>query len=489
MRLTKIRNLFITLLLLNSCAKVSQDEMATLMPQIDLEPIAHGATAHSFFEEGGWPTEEWWEMFSDPQLNQIVQRALENSPTLQKAFAKVDEVEQEAKKERSHLFPKLGLNYDENWDYFSKNGFIRSFFPTAPGFPIPPTVNAIDLSLNFSYEFDFFGKNRKQFQSALGSARAERAEAQMAKLVLTTHVVQTYIELQMKIAQVQLIKQRLEKRRALYTLATLRSEKGLDPQIPVLEREQSIYQIEQSLIKMEKEVILDRHMLNLLAGCGPGERLISEEMTALFSTPFPLPTELSTNLLARRPDLTAQIWRVEAAAKAIGAAKADFYPRVNLLAFAGFEGLAFNQLFQFSSKQGGLEPALYLPIFTGGKLTATLKGKVAAFNEATHRYNELLLHAAKEVADGIATLQASHEITQTQSKSVDSAASQLALQNSRYKNAVNNFIAVIEKEERLLQERYLLVGFERDYLLSTVKLIKALGGGYTAPLPSPRGGG
>ncbi|MES2122034.1 MAG: TolC family protein, partial [Chlamydiota bacterium] len=269
-----------------ACTHVSKDEMAQVLPPVELDDSTSKALAHDFFAEGGWPTENWWEMFGDPQLNAIVELALSDNPTLKKAMEKIQMAEQEAKKERSLLFPKLGFDYDENWDYFSKNGFIRSFFPSAPGFPIPATANIIDLSLNFNYEFDFFGRNRHLFAAAIGKARAQRAEAEMARLVIATLVAQTYIELQTKLAQQRVLKEHVESRASLYRLTDLRSQKGLDPQTPVLMREQNIYEIEQSLILTEKEVALDRHLLGVLVGSSPDKPLAVEPMTALFDRPF-----------------------------------------------------------------------------------------------------------------------------------------------------------------------------------------------------------
>ena len=113
-------------------------------------------------------------MFSDPQLNDLIARALIESPTLSRAQALVAEAEQEARKEKSALFPRLDFDYLEQWQYFSKNGFDRSFFPTPPGSPpIPATDNQIDLSLYFNYEIDFFGKT-KIFSKQLSEKRAQK---------------------------------------------------------------------------------------------------------------------------------------------------------------------------------------------------------------------------------------------------------------------------------------------------------------------------
>ncbi|MBS0621144.1 MAG: efflux transporter outer membrane subunit [Verrucomicrobia bacterium] len=477
----KIQPLFICFLLLGGCARVPNSDLAKIAPPATVE--IEEVLSHEFIQEGGWPTDAWWEMFDDPQLSALMARALEESPTLKKAQAKVEEANQEAKRVRSRLFPHMNGDYLEQWQYFSKNGFIRSFFPTLPTMPVPATVNDINLTLNFSYEFDFFGKNRNLFQAALGMMRAQRAESKQAILILTTLIAQTYIELQMRLQLARVLEDRLEQRKALYELTNARQENALDPSIPVLESEQNVYQVRQALITMQREIAIDRHLLNFLVGASPSEDLGLVAKGVFFERQVPLPTDLSSDLLARRPDLMAQIWRVEAAAKEIGAAKADFYPRINLVAFGGLESISFRNLFNFSSKQGALDPAIHLPIFTGGKLRANLRGKVAVFNEAVYRYNELLLHSAQEVADSLSTLTASYHNLQEQISHLQASERQLDLQFARYENGVSNFLHVLNTEENFLIQRFALIGYERDYLLSLIQLVKSLGGGYVASIP------
>ena len=479
-----IKTIGLFILILSGCAKVSDRDMAKISGPIEIKNSTEAALSQNFFENGEWPTEQWWEMFEDSQLNELIELALKESPTLQKVLAKVEEAEAKAKKERAALFPYLGIEYLEQWNYFSKNGFDRSFFPTLPGSPpIPATDNQIDLTLNFNYEIDFFGKNRNLYKASLNKARAERAEAKQATLMLTTLIVQTYIELQTKFLKREILQKRCKDHEHLFELSTSRNVFGIDPAIPTLEREKNIYEIEESLLNIDKEIILDRHMLNALIGVGPDQMLVSKPMQVIFERPFSIPADLSSDLLARRPDLMAQIWHVEAAAAEIGAAKADFYPSVNLMAFAGLESLSFNQLLSWSSREGGLIPALHLPIFTGGKLKANLKNKVAAFNEETYRYNELLLNAAREVADQITILIATFDILSRQINILETVQEQVQLQYSRYKQGINNFLTVLDKEDDLYFQSLKLFSDERDYLLAVLKLVKALGGGYHSYSP------
>jgi len=472
------KNIFLWLLCLASCARVPQSDLAQQFEPVTLTASRQAALEREFFEEGGWPTEQWWEMFGDPQLNHLIALGLEKSPTLQLALAKVAAAEAEARVVKSALFPTLGADYEEQWQYFSKNGFVRSFYPTVPPVIPPPAANQLDLTLNFNYEIDFFGRNRNLFLAALGKSRAECAESKQAALIVTTLIAQVYIELQMKLAQQEVVQERLDQRKELLALTLERGVHGLDPLMPVLQKQQSLYEVEQTLLELEKQIALDRHMLCALVGLGPDTDITPQPMSALFERPIALPLDLSSDLLARRPDVAAQIWKVEAAAKEIGAAQSDFYPRVNLMAFGGLESLAFNKLLNFGSKQGGLVPAIHLPLFTGGRLTANLKHKVALFNEETHRYNQLVLTAAREVADQIAILSATFDTLSYQIASLEVADAQLELEASRHQRGIQNFLSVLEREENVFAQRYLLYGYERDYLLAVLKMIKALGGGY-----------
>lgn len=472
--------LLAALLGLCGCASVPDHDLAQISSTPSLQQAAETALAGQDFVVGKWPSEKWWESFNDPQLNELIETALQESPNLKQAEAKVQFAEQMAKKQRSSLFPKLDMKYDEQWQYFSKNGFVRSFYPITPGINVPATVNQIDLTLNFSYEFDFWGKNRKRFQAALGEMRTSAAEKAQAKLVLTTYIAQTYFQLQANLAAMSILKEWLEKRSNLYELSLSRLVWGIDADFPVLDSEKNVYLIEQMLIAMEREIAFNQNQIKMLIGQGPDSPDLRLPLFASFDQPFALPANLSIDLLARRPDLQAQIWRVESAAKEIGVAKADFYPNVNLSAFAGLESLAFKDFFNWSSHMGGLEPAIHLPIFTGGRLRANLRSKIASYNEAVFAYNDLLLHAAKDVADQLVLLRTKFQELDMQLSTLDVATDQYRLKQLQYEKGISNFLNVLTMEEEVLNQRLSTVNLRRDYLLAVLKVIKAFGGGYEA---------
>ena len=474
---SKIAIISICIISLYGCVSVPKHDLAPLSEPISLKTITDQAVSDPLFTTGEWPVSEWWKSFGDPLLNDLIQRALQDNSSLKKAQAQVELAVQLANKQRSSLLPRLDLEYQEQWEYFSKNGFVRSFYPSIPGITVPATANQIDLTLNFSYEFDFWGKNKKKLQAALGEIQTAAAERAQSELIVTTYLAQTYFQLQSHLEQQKVLKQIFDQRLDLYTLSTSRMESGVDPLFPVLGAEKNISFIEQLLVAIDKEIQLDRYLIQMLIGQGPDT---APEMhpTARIAVPFSLPQNLSLDLLARRPDLQAQIWRVKSASKEIGVAKTEFYPNINLCAFAGLESLAFSDLFSGSSHQGALQPALHLPIFTAGKLRANLRSKVAFYNEMVFAYNDQLLHAVNDVANQIVLLRAKSQELAMQTTAVEIITQQYDLKALCFEKGIGNALDLLTLEEDVLNQRLALVYLQRDYLLATLQLIKALGGGY-----------
>lgn len=469
---------FITALLFAGCARVPDEDLAHTIDAPSLLMSESQARGELFFEQGDWPDEKWWTMFGDPQLNRLIEKALTDNYSLKKVHAQVEYSQQFAKSQRSRLFPQLSGDYTEQWQYLSKYGFDRDFFPVPKGtLNIPHTINLIDLTLNFFYEFDFWGKNRSLFRAALGQAMAEAAEEKQAQLISAVMVAQVYFSLQAKLSQKEILQEKLNEKKQRLALTSARNTAGLDDEISLFGAKDQLHHVKQAIIFLEEGIALDKHMLKYLVGIGPDDLLLDTLPQARFDRPFPLPQNISSDLLARRPDLMAQVWRVEAAAQEIGAAKADFYPNVNLSAFAGLESLAFSNLFR-DSKTGALNPAIHLPIFTGGRLQANLHSKVAAFNEAVYTYNDMVLMAAKEVADQIVSVQAVIEGYQQKFTSVQDVSSQYDLQFARYMGGIDNLFTVLNKQETVLEQRLLLIGMYLDHLSSILNLIKKLGGGF-----------
>lgn len=438
----------------------------------------------SFFSEGNWPSENWWEVFHSQELNQLIAEALGKNPTIQSIEKKVESAKQSAKVVRSKLFPLLFFDATETWEYLSKNGLYRALNPT-----VPLNANLVDLTLSFTYEFDFWGKNRNLFQASLGLTKAEEAEAAQVKLLTTTAVAQAYFALKTNLIRKKLFQELYRIRRQIFDLQNLLQDKALLSMLEPLLSEENLLESEKLLAAIQEEVQTDQHLLNILLGQGPDSPLYLGDELESVPLAITIPENLSLDLLSRRPDLMAQIWRVEALAHEVGAAKADFFPNVNLTAFAGAESIFYRLLFKSSSKTGGLEPAIHLPIFTAGEIRANLRAKKAQFDQAVFAYNQMLLNSAAEVADLLVLLQAVFEQKEEQEQIVLTAAARYELTEMRQKSGLDNSLAQLYREEELILKELDDASLLYSQYLSIVRLMKALGGGYQSayavPLKAP----
>lgn len=468
------KNALIMALLFYGCAPPAQRELAERIPSV---PIADCQT---MVEQISWPPADFWKMLDDPQLDQLIELALQENPTLQQAAAKIEWGKQLARQQKATLLPHLHLNADENWQHFSKNGFVRSFYPPSPDIIVPAGTNQLDLTLNFEYEFDFWGKNRKKLQAALGVVKTLIAEEAEAQLSIATYLTEVYIELQASLAEQKLLESTRQTCAQRDQLNHRRASAGVDSAFPQFATEQQLYLIDQLLAIKQQEITLARHLIGVLIGKGPqgGDSILFQEDAYCWTERLAVPLALAIDLVAQRPDLQAQIWRIESASKEIGVARREFYPNINLCAFAGLESLAYADLLRSSSIMGGLVPALHLPLFTGGRLTANLRAKEAYYNEMVFAYNEQLLHAAQEVADQLTILQQKLKEIQWQDQKVNTAERSYRLEARCFESGIRTQLAVLSEEEALLSEQLTLIEKQKEYGLAAIGLIKALGGGY-----------
>ncbi len=471
---------FLVLVCLHSCISVSKQEVESSTQETPAftHALARAASS-STFTAGDWPSENWWEIFNDPQLAVYIKTALQDSPTLQQADAKVDVAKQYAKQKRSTLFPEIDFNSYSNWQHLSRNGFFRAFAPTIPG-----NVDDTWFTLNLTYDLDIFGRNRLRYYSALSLYHAQAAERADVRLSLSAAVSKSYFELQADLERRALLKKTAQRRRSLLNLHEARKAHGLDTEIELLQADQNLLEIEKTLSINQESIELDDHLLRVLMGHSPDSANILDVLHIPFDGKIALPSDLSVNLLSRRPDLMARIWQVESAAKEVGAARADFYPDINLTALLGFESVFFHRLFNWpSSRAGSLNPAITLPIFTGDRLQSNLRGKWAEFHQATSAYHDTLLTAAREVVDQLTTLQRLDDQLRIQQLTVDNLRSQSDLSFLRYVEGVAAYLEALEREELLYNVELELVDLKLMQREAFVNLIKGLGGGYHSTPP------
>jgi NodT family efflux transporter outer membrane factor (OMF) lipoprotein len=231
----------------------------------------------------------------------------------------------------------------------------------------------------------------------------------------------------------------------------------------------------------QANIDLARNQLADLVGAGPdrGQDLKRPQLDA--PQDLTLPTVLPSELLGRRPDIVAARAQVESATQGVKAAEAAFYPDVNLAAFAGFQSFGLGQLFDASDRILGAGPALSLPIFNRGALEGQLYGRQAQVDLSVAQYNQTLLDAVREVADVVANWRALERETTQQKEALDDAQRSYDLTSERYRAGLDNYLSVLSSQNQVLLAQGLKAELQARRLTFSVELVRALGGGYTAP--------
>lgn len=466
--------LLLPLCLFAGCVKLPPDPACCLLDTAPpLDETVQKALESGVFVTGEFPKESWWEMFCDPILNDLICHALSCSPTLQKVEQRVEAAIEEAQIARSRLFPTIGAGVAIHWRYMGKNDFFRGFDPA-----IPASVPEYLAHLDFQYEFDFWGKNRNYFYAAMGAAKEAQAEQCEAELILTTSVAAVYFELGALFQKLKVLEKEQKKVTRLFGLTQDRTQSALDSRFPLLDKEEHLFLMEKNILLTQEQIELTRHKLNRLIGEGPECEIELANILPHCSHPFPLPCHLSSDLLSRRPDLMAHIFAVEQMAHLVGAAKTEFYPRIDLAALGGLDSVFFSKLFSGGSLSATVVPSLHLPLFTAGRIRANLQKQQAEFHEKIYAYNQRLLEAVQEVADQVVSLEKREALVKVQNRVVKNRIKEWKLLQLRYQHSLSNQMEVLRGQVLVLEEQLEEIqrGYERT--LAAIGLIKALGGGY-----------
>ncbi|WP_447918847.1 efflux transporter outer membrane subunit [Achromobacter aegrifaciens] len=421
-------------------------------------------------QDTAWPATQWWQRYGDPQLNALMDEALANSPSMSAAQARLAKANAAVGIARAPLLPRVDANYSLTREHLSKD----YIYPAPLGGSV---VSDNRLALDFSYELDFWGKNRSRLQSAVSQQAAAAADAQAARNLLAGATVRAYLNLQNAFAQRDVLNRVLAQRADVLSLTQGRYQAGLDTQVEVKQAESSLAAGKVELTQTDTTLAQLRNQVAALAGAGP-QRGQSLQPVALTAPAGGVPASVPLDLLGHRPDVTAAKWRAEAARHAIDSAKAEFYPNVNLAAFVGFQAMGTGNLLGADARMAGFGPAVTLPIFHGGELNANLAGRRADADLAVSDYNQTVLDAVHQVADALDGLRLldQEKAQQRQARDAIDAAYDLAVK--RYKAGMGNYITVLIAQTSVLTQARLDTDLRiRAYQLDA-SLANALGGGY-----------
>jgi NodT family efflux transporter outer membrane factor (OMF) lipoprotein len=439
----------------------------------DADRLASGATlAQAQLSAAAWPARDWWRRYSDPQLDALVEEALAASPGMRAAEARVRQAAAAAASAGAALAPQVNAAARSNRVEFSENSNVPK--PLAGSWKW-----SNEASLNVAYELDFWGKNQAVLDAALGRVKAAEVDTEAARLLLTVTLAQSYLRLSQLYAQRDLGEQVLQQRRHILALSAQRAASQIDSQADLKQAELAIPLAQADLAAVDEAIALVRAQLAALLGSGPDRGAAIARPQLRLARPAALPSMLPSALLARRPEVVAQRWRVESLRSDIDVAKAQFYPSINLNGLVGLQSLGFSHLLQGGSAIASAGAGFSLPIFDGGRLRANLASRNADYDVAVEAYNQTLIDALRDVVSQLVSIEWLEQRGKLQTQALLTAQQAYALSEQRYRAGLGNYLQVLAAQLQVLQQQRAQIDLDTRAFDLDMQLARALGGGYS----------
>jgi NodT family efflux transporter outer membrane factor (OMF) lipoprotein len=351
------------------------------------------------------------------------------------------------------------------------NGFPAEFVPHG-------YRDSARAALDFSYDLDLWGGKRAALRAAVGQARAAEVDSQAARLTLSAAVAEAYGDLAQGHADLDAAREALRIRQETLKLIDSRLASRLENRGALLRAQSGVATATAQVAAIDESVTLTRDRIAALLGEGPDRGLKIQRPEAASLRAFGLPADVRVALVGRRPDLTAARLRAEAAGQKIKAAKADFYPNIQLSAYFGLQSLGLDAFTKSGSDIGGIGPAVTLPIFDGGRLRAAYGAAGADYDSAVADYDQTLVKALREVADAAASSRSLSVRLDESRKALEASrqAHDIALQ--RYRGGLSNYLDVLTAEDALIADQRAVADLQARGFLLDIALTRALGGGF-----------
>ncbi|GAA5165880.1 efflux transporter outer membrane subunit [Viridibacterium curvum] len=429
-------------------------------------PTALGSTAR--LQSAALPGERWWQALGDPALDRLVDAALRDAPGITVAAMRLQRARIVIDAAEAAYGPGVTLNANPTQQRFSENHLTPK--------PLAGSVRTNNrLALDFAGEIDLWGKHKAAFDGAVAQEKVAAAELAATRLAISSAIVRAWGELDRITHQRSLVSKLLATRDTALDLQRLREKAGFEPGVERAQTEAAMAGLRSELRALEERALTQRHLLAALAGLNPadGETLPDPVLREL---PPGLPQALPAELLARRPEVVAARWRVEATSKDAAVTRAGFYPNINISGFIGFQALGLDKWIEFGSRAYQVGPVISLPIFDAGRLRATYGMKTADVDAAVAQYNQSLVDGLRDIVDSLTALQGSDAQLTEQQTVRDKALEAATLLARREQRGLINHLPVLNADLQVLGAERNLTDLAARRFDARVQLVRAVGG-------------
>jgi multidrug efflux system outer membrane protein len=419
-----------------------------------------------------FPKGAWWEIVRDEELNGYEQQLLKANQSLAAARNRLDQARSLARVASAGLFPTLSSDPNASRNRYSGNRPES----TAPDVPLTQGLYQIPFAL--TYEVDLFGRARKTLQAANASLQGTAADLQNVQLVLTAELAADYFSVRELDSEYQVVEESVKIQREGLVLVNHRHEGGIASGLDLAQQQTLLDSTVTQLYLLQQQRAQFEDAIAVLTGNSAST--FSVRNAPLLAAPPPVPLGIPSDLLERRPDVATAERAMAQENALVGVARTAFYPQFTLSGSGGFQSISLGSLISAPSAFWSLGGDLLQPIFNGGRNRANLAATKSAYDESVANYRESTLTAFQQVEDGLSGLNSLSRAAESQSAAVADAHRALDIANDRYVGGLTTFLDVITAQSVLLTNERLSAQLLGQQMVTSVFLVKALGGGWDA---------
>ncbi len=444
-------------------------------------PTAPAPTAYK--TEGPWrvaapkdsiPKGAWWEIFNDAELNNYEQHLLTANQSLEAAKDRLNQARALARVASAGYFPTFSTDPNASRTRYSGHR------PEVVTLGRPLTQNTFEIPFLLNYEPDLFGKVKRSLQASNASLQSTAADLYNVNLVLTAELAADYFSLRELDAETQVVQESVTIQQKGLQLVEARHAGGVASGLDLAQQQTLLDSTKTQLYLVQQQRAQFEHAIAVLVGVPAST--FSIPPIPLNATPPPVPLGVPSDLLERRPDVATAERQMAYENALVGVATAAFYPQLTIFGGGGFQSTSITNLLTAPSAIWSVGGDLLQPIFEGGRNRANLAAAKSAYDESVANYRQSVLTAFQQVEDGLSGLNTLSQAGTTQNAAVTDARRALELANNRYVGGVTSYLDVITAQSALLTNERLATQLLGQQMVTSVYLVKALGGGWDAAL-------
>ena len=417
--------------------------------------------------KGSLGDEEWSTVYREPELQDLIRKALTNNYDVRIAAQRILEQQAQVRITRSQQFPTVTVG----------GTAIGATLPSSLGTQIPSPLVEGSFNLSAAWTPDFWGLYRRQTEAARAQLLAQTWAQRAVRLTLVQEVATDYLAIRALDRQLEITKQTLKARQASVDLTRTLESGGSVPLSDVREAEQLLYTASSQVPQLEQQIQQQENALVYLLGENPGP-IAHQDPNALIPPPQDLPTGLPSQLLERRPDIQQAEATLIAANAQIGVARAQFFPNLSISASGGVGGDSLSSIFDPAGKTIYGLGTLTQPLFEGGKLRGQLQLSQETKQEMVLSYQKAIVGAFRDVSNALIALNKQRANREQQEMLVAAAQDATRLARIRYQGGSTGYLEVLTTDSNLYTAQLNLVSAQQAEALTLVQLYSALGGGW-----------